>query len=150
MVRSCPQRPPQLATHTAALRDPHKPTQSMGGQERESHPLTPPPARSTATGLTGNPSPHHLLPSFLSPAQIPRLPFHLFPLLSTAQALCTETGSSPQALAPRSHPRATSTHCSTPTSRTWESNQAGMEEEEFLRSTDALGRRGSIAGASRR
>lgn len=158
LLRSFPQRPPQLAAHTAALTDNHKPTQSTGEQESESHPLTPPHAPHrhlsypAVTGLTGTPSPRRLLPSLLSPAQTPLLPppLHLFPLLSTAPAPRTETGSSTQASAPRSHLPATSTHYSTPTSRTWEANQIGMEEEELLRSIDALGRRKSTAGASRR
>lgn len=159
LLRSFPQRPPQLAAHAATLTDPHKPAQSTGGQE--SPPLTPPHALHrhlscpAANGLTGAPSRRRLLPSPLSPAQTslpPPPPRHLFPLLSTAPAPRTETGSSTRASAPRSHlwDLATSTHCSTPTSRTWEVNQAGMEEEELLRSTDALGWRRSTAGASRR
>lgn len=149
--RSCPRRrPPQLATHTATLTDPHKPTQTTGGQE--SRLLTPShaPRRHlsfpTATGLTGTPSPRRLLPSLRSPAQTPLLFLHIFPLLYIAPFPCTETGSSTKASALTSHPRATSTLCSTPVSQC----QAGMEEEELLRSTDALGRRRSTAGASHR
>lgn len=150
---SCP-RPPQLAAHAVTLTDPHKPIQSIGDQE--SHPLIPccaPPRHPsclTATALTGTLSLRHLLPSLLSPAQTPPPPLHLFPLLSTAPAPCTPTGTSTQASAPKSHQSATSTHYSIPTSRIWELNQAGMEGEDLLRSTDALGRRRSTAGASHR
>lgn len=154
LLRSHPQRPPLLVSHAAMVTDPHKPIQSMG--EQESHPLAPShathrhPSRPAATGLTGTPSPRRLLPSLLSPAQTPLPLLHLFPLLFTAPAPCTETGTSTRASAPRSHQPATPTRCSTPTSHTWESNQAGMEEEELLRCTDALGRRRSTAGASHR
>lgn len=149
LLRNFPQRPQQLVNPTAMLTDPHKPTQSTGGQE--SHPLTPFLALHQhlcfpiATALTGTPSPLLLLPSLLSPAQIPLPSPHLFPPLSIAPAPFTETGSSTQA----SHPQATSTHCSTPTSHTWGGNLAGMEEEE-LRCTGALDRRRSTAGASPR
>lgn len=154
LLRSCPQRPPQLVTHTVTWTDPHTPTQSVG--EQESHPLTTSlaphqhPACPAANGLTGTPSPRRLLPSLPSPAQTPPLPLHLSLRLCTAPATCTETGSFTKVLVLKSHQPATSTHYSTPTSRIWPSNQAGMEEEELLRSIDALGRRRSTASASRR
>ncbi|TMS11220.1 Thrombospondin type-1 domain-containing protein 4, partial [Larimichthys crocea] len=72
------------------------------------------------------------------------------PTTTTTTATCTETGIFTKVLVLKSHQPATSTHYSTPTSRIWPSNQAGMEEEELLRSIDALGRRRSTASASRR
>lgn len=148
-MRRRPQRPPpELCC------DPHTPTRSMRGAESESRPLVPSPAPRyhsstvTANGLTGAPSPRHLHPSLHCRAHTPLQSLHPFPLLSTAAAPCTETGSSTRASAPRFHLPATSTPYSTRTSRTSEWRQA--QRVELLVCTHVQGKRRSPAGASHR
>lgn len=156
LLRRLPRQPPQLETRTATLATGRKPIRSTGGQESEprlltsSHALPRHLSYPTATGLTGTPSPRRLLPSLRSPAPTPRPSRHPFRIPSGAQAPRTEKGSSKRASAPTSHPPATSTLCSTPATHTWGWSRAVMEEELLLRSSDALGRRRSTAGASRR
>ncbi|KAK1896055.1 ADAMTS-like protein 4, partial [Dissostichus eleginoides] len=84
LLRNFPQRSQQLVNPTATLTDPHKPTQSTGGQE--SHPLTPSLALHhhlcfpIATALTGTLSIHRELhPGFaptgdIYPLQHPHIP----------------------------------------------------------------------------
>lgn len=151
---NCP-RPTQLTSHTTTLTDPHKQIQNVG-ELGESHLLTPShvphrhPSCPTATGLTGTLSLHRLLPSLVYPTRTPLLRLRLFPPLFTGPAPCTSTGTPTQVSVLRSRQPATSTHFNILTSPIWELNRAGMEEEDHLKFTDALGRRRSTAGASHR
>lgn len=147
--RRCPQFPP-----SALCCDPLTPIHSTGGPEGKSHPLVPyhvPHHRLssvTANGLTGAPSLPHLHLSLLCRGPTPLQPVHLFPHLSTAAALCTETGSSTRPSVPKLHLPEASTPYSTRTSHTWGWSQA--EKVGLLAHTHAQGRRRSTAGVSRR